>query len=144
MKEIIRIILALTIAALATPGLQAGRGNSPDQGANFGALFYDGGTVGTIATPTSMPGRGVDKIYVISNGTEGQLGITTVAPGDKNYHGGRWAVHVATWIGAGDTPLFISSQQVMAAYDAGDLEVVRMPDADFVCPVKKTGPVLHN
>ena len=140
MKKLLNTILALTIAVLAAQGLQAGKGGVPADGANpNGALFYDGGTVGTVLTPASIPGKGVDAIYVISNGGEGQLGIASVAPGDKNYHGGRWAVHVATWIPAGAVPLFTSSQQVLDAYMAGDLEVVRMPDADFVCPVRKNG-----
>ena len=140
MKKILNTILALTIVAFAIQGLQAKKGGEPAGGANpNGALFYDGGTVGTVVTPTSMPGRGVDDIYVISNGQFGQLGVASVAPGDKDYHGGRWAVHVATWVGAGDVPLFKSSQQVIDAYEAGDLEVMRVPAADFVCPVRKNG-----
>lgn len=140
MKTLFKIISILAVTALATHGLQAaGDGNRNPQGANFGALYYDGGTVGTVATPTSLPGQGIDAIYVISNGTEGQLGVTSVAPGDKGYHGGLWAVHVATWIRAGETPLFTSAMQVLDAYDNGDLEMVRVSEADFVCPVLKNG-----
>ena len=132
--------IAVALAALGVNSIQAGKGNGPDKGANFGALFYDGQTVGTVATPTSTPGKGVDAIYVVSNGAEGQLGVTSVAPGDQNYHGGRWAVHVVTWVGGGATPLFTSSGQILQAYEDGDLEMVRMPEADFVCPVQKNGP----
>ena len=39
----------------------------------------------------------------------------------------------------GPTPLFASAADVLAAYDNGDLELVRMPEADFVCPVRKNG-----
>lgn len=139
MKNIFNLIIAISIAAFTIPSINAGKGNGPDKGANFGSLYYDGQMVGTVATPTSTPGKGIDAIYVISNGAEGQLGVTSVAPGDRGYHGGRWAVNVGTWIGMGPTPLFASAADVLAAYDNGDLELVRMPEADFVCPVRKNG-----
>ncbi len=82
-----------------------------------------------------MPGRGVDTIYVLTNGQEGQLGVTTVAPGDTNYHGGKWKVYVVTWEEAGPVPLFTSAAMVEASLAAGELSMMRMPDADFVCPV---------
>ncbi|MEC7906336.1 MAG: hypothetical protein VYC82_03860 [Verrucomicrobiota bacterium] len=37
------------------------------------------------------------------------------------------------------TPLFASAADVLAAYDNGDLELVRMPETDFVCSVRKNG-----
>lgn len=82
-----------------------------------------------------MPGRGVDVIYVLSNGQEGQLGVTTVAPGDVNYHGGKWKVYVVTWEDETPVPLFKSAAEVEASLDAGDLSIMRVPEADFVCPV---------
>lgn len=139
MKKLIHAILALTIATLASQSAFAGKPETK-KGAQFGALFYNGQTVGTVATPTSMPGRGVDTIFVVSNGQEGQLGVTTVAPGDKNYHGGRWAVYVVTWESDAPVPLFTSATAVWDALATGDLSMMRMPDADFVCPVHKNGP----
>lgn len=139
MKKLIHAILALTVVAVTS---QSAFANKPEEkkGAQFGALFYDGETVGTVATPTSMPGRGVDTIFVVADGQEGQLGVTTVAPGDEGYHGGRWAVYVVTWEGIGPVPLFTSAEAIWDAIDNGDLSMLRMPDADFVCPVHKNGP----
>ena len=102
------------------------------QGANFGRLYYDGAIVRTVATPTSHPGRGVDDIFAVSGGVDGQLSVTAVAPGD-NYHGGRWAVHVVTW---NTTPYLLTSDEaVHAAAAVGHITVTRVPAADFVCPV---------
>lgn len=140
MKKLIHALLALMVSALVAQGAFAGKKN--DKGAQFGALYYDGQIVGTVATPTSMPGKGVDTIYVVTNENpaEGQLGITTVAPGDPDYHGGRWAVVGIMWIGYGDVPLFTSAAQVDAEYMAGNLTMERLPEADFVCPVHLNGP----
>lgn len=133
MKKWIRLFTGLALAALISNSAWAGKKN--DNGAGFGALFYNGEIFGTVATVTSMPGRGVDVIYVVTNGQEGQLGVTTVAPGDPNYHGGRWKVYVVTWESDTPVPLFTSSGEVEASVDAGDLSVMRVPEADFVCPV---------
>ena len=102
----------------------------------FGKVFHDGDIVRTVATPTSMPGMGVDKIYPVVEGAMGQLSVTSAAPGD-NYHGGRWAVYVVTW--NVDPYLLTSDEAVLEAEEAGDVTVTRNPDADFVCPVAGKG-----
>ena len=121
-------VVALTPVAAAP----AQADSTTPTGANFGRLFYDGEIRRTVVTPTSMPGKGVDPIYAVMNGAEGQLGVTAAAPGD-NYHGGRWAVHVVTW---NTTPYLLTSDEaVLAAAHAGDVTITRAPAADFVCPV---------
>ena len=67
-------------------------------------------------------------------GVEGQLPIAGVAPGDPDYHGGRWAVHVVTW----NTMAYLltSEADVWAAAAAGDVTVTRNADADFKCPIQ--------
>jgi hypothetical protein len=103
-------------------------------GASTGLLFHDGETVRTVLTPTAMPGRGVDPIYAFpEGGAVGQRPVTAVAPGEVGYHGGRWAVHLVTWNTA--PVLLTSDEEIEAAAAAGDITVVRMPAADFVCPV---------
>ncbi|MGH8826988.1 MAG: hypothetical protein ACRDVZ_05160, partial [Jiangellaceae bacterium] len=84
-------------------------------------------------TPTSIPGRGVDPIFAVSDGVVGQLSITSVAPGSPGYHGGRWAVYVVDW--QVEPHLLTSDEAVAAAASAGDVTITRMPAADFVCPV---------
>ncbi len=140
MKTIFKAIVAISLGMLALQNLHAGKGNGPDKGANFGMLYYDGDMVGTVATPTSTPGKGIDTIYAFPPSVPqamGQLAITSVAPGDKNYHGGRWAVYVVQWE---VTPwVLTSSEEVEAAEYMGYLSTVRMEAADFVCPVRKNG-----
>ena len=120
-----------TLAPLAVAGPAQADSSNP-QGANFGQLFYDGTVVRTVVTPTSKPGKGVDPIYPIIGGVDGQMPVTATAPGD-NYHGGRWAVNVVTWDVA--PYLLTSDEAVLAAAKAGHVTITRMPGADFVCPV---------
>ena len=102
----------------------------------FGVLAYEGQTVRTVVTPTSTPGRGVDALYPVVGGADGQLPVTSVVPGDKGYHGGRWAVHVVTWNSA--PYLLASADEVNQAVADGDANVERAPAADFVCPIRGT------
>jgi hypothetical protein len=122
--------LVVPAAALTAPSALADSGNAA---VGFGLLYHDGVVVRTVATPTSTPGEGVDAIFPVSNGVAGQLSVTSVAPGDADYHGGRWAVYVVTWNTA--PYLLTSDEAVAAAQTAGDVTVTRMPAADFVCPV---------
>ena len=59
----------------------------------FGQLYYDGAVVRTVVPPAAAPKQGRDPIYPIMGGVEGQLPVAAVAPGDKGYHGGKWAVN---------------------------------------------------
>lgn len=122
--------LTLSLLALAAPALA----DSANARVGFGQLFYDGAVVRTVATPTSQPGAGVDAIYTFSGEkTNDQLSITSAAPGDRDYHGGRWAVHVVEWH---VEPYTITSDaDLFAAAAAGDVSITRMPAGDFVCPV---------
>ena len=118
------------LAALAASPAAADSGNAA---AGFGQLYHDGDVVRTVVTPTSMPGKGVDAIFAFSSGVDGQLSVTSVAPGSPGYHGGRWAVYVVSW---NTTPhLLTSDEAVAAANAAGEVTITRMPAADFVCPV---------
>ena len=114
--------LVVAIPAMATTGK--------------GFLFHDGAVVGTVVTPAHVAaGSGTDPFYNVTNGADGQLGIAGVAPGDGPYHGGRWQVSLVTF-NDGVTPYLLTSDEaVAAAQAAGDVTVMRAPDADFLCPV---------
>jgi hypothetical protein len=101
-----------------------------------GFLFHDGAVVGTVVVPAHVPaGSGSDPLYEVTNGADGQLGIAGVAPGDGPYHGGNWQVWLVTF-NDGVTPYLLTSDEaVAAAQAAGDVTVVRAPDADFRCPI---------
>jgi len=101
-----------------------------------GLLFHDGATIRTVVTSSPIPHEGRDPFYAVTNGTEGQLGIAGVAPGDGPYHGGQWEVFVVTF-NEGVTPYLLTSDEaVFAAESAGDVTVTRNADADFRCPVQ--------
>ncbi|MDQ8202590.1 hypothetical protein [Pelagicoccus sp. SDUM812003] len=72
---------------------------------------------------------------MISNGQVEQLRVTTVAPGDRNYHGGKWKVYVVTREESGPASLFTSAEESEASLVAGELSMLRRPDADFQCLV---------
>jgi hypothetical protein len=57
-----------------------------------------------------------------------------VAPGDIQYHGGQWKFHAVTW---NVTPhVLMSEAAVLAAAEAGDVSITRIPDNDFKCPIQ--------
>lgn len=98
-----------------------------------GQLYLHGEVVRTLVPPAKVPHGGRDPIYVVP----GQLGVASVGPGDKDYHGGQWAVYVVTWA-EGVTPYLLRSESdVILAQLAGDVEIRRAPEADNRCPVQK-------
>lgn len=121
---IIFTILILTVSVLSASAQRPG----------FGNLFYDGTIVRTIIPPAAITKPGVDDLYVVVNGVAGQLAIAAVAPGDTNYHGGKWAFHTVMWE---VTPYLLTSEEdVLNAEAAGDVTVVRVPENDFKCPIQ--------
>ena len=105
--------------------------------AQFGELYYNGGVVGTIIPPAAAPMEGKDPIYPVTNGVEDQLPVAGVAPGDKEYHGGKWAIHLVTFMVDVEPYLLTSEANVMDAYDAGDVTITRAMEADFKCPIQR-------
>jgi hypothetical protein len=81
--------------------------------------------------------QGKDNIYPIFGGVGGQLPVAAVAPGDPDYHGGKWAVHVVMWIAGSEPYLLTSEADVLTAYMDGDLTITRMLEADFKCPIQR-------
>lgn len=101
---------------------------------SFGSLFYDGEIRRTIVPPARTD-KGLDDIYTVTNGVGGQLGIASVAPGDKDYHGGHWTVNIVTF-NEEVTPYILTSEEaVLAAHEAGDVSIEWNTDA-FICPIQ--------
>lgn len=101
----------------------------------FGNLYYDDEIVRTVIPPAAMPFQGRDNLYPFpGEAAEGQLPIAAVAPGDRDYHGGQWAVNLVDWHVA---PYLLTSEaDVLTAEAAGHISITRMPDLDFKCPVQ--------
>lgn len=104
----------------------------------FASLYYDGGVVGTVVPPAAAPMAGLDPIYPITNGVGDQLPVAGVGPGDKDYHGGKWAVHLVTFMVDVEPYLLTSEAEVMQAYMDGDVTITRAMEADFKCPIQRT------
>jgi len=105
-----------------------------DRPVGFGFLYYDGEIVRTVVPPASMPFQGRDNIYPIAGGVDDQLPIAAVAPGDRDYHGGKWAVNLVEW--NTDPYLLTSEDEVMDAAQAGVVTITRVPGNDFKCPIQ--------
>jgi len=125
------VTLAAFSAILAVP-VGASFGATP----GFGNLYFNGTIVHTVVPPASFPNAGVDNFYKVTNGAEGQLGITAVAPGEPNYHGGHWKVFKVTFNG-GVTPYLLTSETAVIAAENGDVTVERAAAEDFLCPIQK-------
>ena len=81
-----------------------------------------------------MTQEGKDDFYGIMGGVEEQKGVVAVAPGDKNYHGGKWKFHSVTWNVA--PYLLTSAAAVLEAAVAEDVTIERVPENDFKCPIQ--------
>lgn len=127
MKNARVIALALTALALAVPAAEAQR-------PAFGFLYYNNQVVRTVVPPAATPKMGRDPLFVFTNGAAGQLAVTAVAPGDRGYHGGQWAVYQVTFNVAPSK--LTSAQMVLAAQAAGQVTIVRAPLLDFLCPIQ--------
>jgi hypothetical protein len=136
--------IAVALGAFTLLGGVAGAAGA---GGVSGPAFYADGTVyRTVGTPTDLSGTGApassfDTLYDL--GGAQPLNVSTVAPGDLGYNGGRWMVHGIAFSdydaavtqfdsnGSGD---FDSDEEIEAALAAGaavDTGVVK----SFVCPV---------
>ncbi|MHC4940106.1 MAG: hypothetical protein ACYTHK_14145 [Planctomycetota bacterium] len=116
------LVVFTTTATLA--GAKVGRG----------LLYYEGSIVRTIVPPAAMTKPGVDDLYVIVDGVADQFAVAAVAPGDRDYHGGKWAFHAVGW--NVQPYLLTSAGQVLAAASNGDVTITRVPENDFKCPIQ--------
>lgn len=121
------------LVELALAGLLVLTVAGPASAKEFGTIYVDGQAYRTFGNPANVPaGTGTDPIVAFTNFEQG--GVAQFAPG-RGSHGGRWQVWMATWTDVSDAHLLTSWDAVMDAVDAGDLMLVRAPDADFRCPI---------
>jgi hypothetical protein len=127
-KKLLLVIIAMVSMVLFSLPVSA------KKSVGFGNLFYDDEIVRTVIPPAAMPFLGRDNLYAIEGGVEGQLAVAAVAPGDRDYHGGKWALHVVKWEA---TPYLLTSEaDVLAAAEDGDVTIERMAGNDFKCPIQ--------
>jgi hypothetical protein len=143
MKKLMLIAGTVTclIFAAAPSALAAGSG-----GVSGPAIYVDGVAYRTVGTPTDLSGAGApaSSFQTLYNLLGAQpINITTAAPGEPGFRGGRWMVHGVTFTdyqdavatfdtnGSGD---FDSDEEIQAAIEAGaaqDIGIIKM----FECPL---------
>lgn len=124
-----RLIAAPILAA----SLLAVAAAAPASAKEFGTVYVDGSAYRTFGVPARVdPGTGRDPIISFTNFTQG--GVAQHAPGDGS-HGGRWAVFMATWTNPANAHLVTDYNDALALAAAGQLTIVRAPNADFRCPL---------
>ena len=137
MRRISRWLAVLVFALLGAACADAVAPDAPAlarTGPPTACCYHDGTIVRTLVPPSSMPNEGRDDLYAIMNGAVGQLAVIGTAPGETDYHGGAWAFHAVSW---NVTPYLITSEeQLLAAEDAGDVTITRVPANDFRCPIQ--------
>ena len=79
----------------------------------------------------SAPGVSVDKIYVLVG--EGLLPVAEASPGDPEYNGGRWEVHMVTFTGLSPTQ-FTNDEDLLYHASLGHLAIGGVVKY-FECPL---------
>jgi hypothetical protein len=119
---VVPAVLALIVAFAA-----------PVSAKDFGTIYVDGVAYRTFGNAARVdPGTGTDPIISFTNFEQG--GVAQFAPGEGS-HGGRWAVTMATWVDPADARLVTDYDEILALAEAGEITLVRAPDADFRCPI---------
>jgi len=148
------VVLSLTVAVPAfadqPDNVGGGLGNKAP---NFGPSVYaDGeawGTKGTttLPAPNGKNNQSFDKLFVITNGAEGQLPVSEAAPGNPLYNGGRWFTHTVSWTAKGiadhdPLPVLKSYDDIMLHAGLGHLSISSgspggpgAPPDYFQCPL---------
>jgi hypothetical protein len=128
-----RLFLAAAIGLLAVSSLAA----TASAGRTFGGAYADDALYRVFGNPANVPdGTGTDPFATFTNSTNpDQLGVAEFAPGTIGHHGGRWAIHRATWTGGDASELVTSWAELQSYVASGELTLVRDAAADFRCPV---------
>jgi hypothetical protein len=123
-----RKLIGLAIAGLLMLSIAA-----PAGAREFGTLYIDGAEYRTFGNPANVPaGTGTDPIVAFTNFEQG--GVAQFGPG-TGAHGGRWQVWMGTWTNLAEARLLTDFDEVLDEVDAGNLTLVRAPEADFRCPI---------
>jgi len=132
MKRLVVLVLAAALVGVIAAPASAGRPGFVFPGE---CCFYEGEMVRTVVPPAASPQEGRDDFYGFpETAAAGQKGVVAVAPGDKDYHGGKWKFFAVTW--NVEEYLLTSADAVLAAETAGDVTITRVAANDFKCPIQ--------
>lgn len=87
----------------------------------------------TVATPNDLPNHGkFNTLYILGDGL---APVSSSAPGERDYRGGRWEVRMVTFI-SGSPMQYTNAADVEAAAGRGDVEIGEVVKR-FTCPLIK-------
>jgi hypothetical protein len=94
-KLSLTLVIAVLALLVAVPVFAGGPSFGPE-------IYGDGKAWGTkglgeLPAPNENMKGSFDRLFVFTNGADGQLPLSEAAPRNPAYNGGRWWVIVATW-----------------------------------------------
>jgi hypothetical protein len=120
------LFLAVALATLAVASVAVAQVGPPG-----GMIYASDRLFRTVGTPTDLPEHGkFDQIYALGNGL---AAVAEAAPGEREYNGGRWEVHMVEFVTIPPTQ-FTNDEDLHAAASRGEISigpVVRR----FECPL---------
>ena len=93
-------VLALSLMVVGTASANPGKPDFSPRVYGDGVAWGTKGTT-TLPAPNDNNVQSFDKLFVLTNGAEGQLPVSEAAPGNPLYNGGRWFTQTVTWTAAG-------------------------------------------
>lgn len=119
------------LALLAVLLLAASPIASAQVGPPGGMIYAHDQLYRTVGTPADLPNQGpFNAIYAFGGGL---ASVSSAAPGDREWRGGRWEVYMVTFVTISPTQ-FTNAEDLLAARQRGEVsigEVVRR----FECPL---------
>jgi hypothetical protein len=136
--------LSLALLMLCVASAALGRANRV-----AGAVWAEGELYDTVVTPTSFnspPAGSTDIIYsFMMSGLAGQRSVAESAPGEPDFNGGRWDVHMAIFTaeglqavdpdGDGTANFELTSAEEVLEYAAMGYLMIHQADFYFECPL---------
>ena len=123
------LVHALAMMMLLLPSVSLAQAGPPG-----GMIYANDELYRTVGTPTDLPEHGpFDALYVLGHDL---APVSESAPGDADYNGGRWEVHMVTFETIPPTQ-FTNADDLLDAASRGEISigpVVRR----FVCPLIKS------
>jgi hypothetical protein len=118
--------LALLATGLITPAVA-------QIGPPGGTIYAHDMMYQTVATPNDLPNHGqFNTLYILGDGL---APVSSSAPGERDYRGGRWEVRMVTFI-SGSPMQYTNAADVEAAAGRGDVEIGEVVKR-FTCPLIK-------
>lgn len=123
---VLALAVVVSVAGVYTPA-------TAQVGPPGGTIYADDMMYKTVATPNDLPNHGkFNTLYILGDGL---APVSSSAPGDREYRGGRWEVRMVTFT-FGSPMQYTNAQDIEAAAGRGDVEIGEVVKR-FTCPLIK-------